>query len=109
MVTHYVEDVSEMKTKCGLTTFNDIPDDVSLDLSECTCVQCLSLTIYDLSKRIQKISMSNPTPSIVVPHLPNRSQSIVGLVVSNEVYCDPSVASTPVYMSKSPYTNKKRK
>jgi hypothetical protein len=105
MVTHYVEDVIEMKTKCGLTTFDDILDDVSLDLGECTCVQCLSLTICDLSKRIQKLDEKDitKTRTVVAPHL---SQSRHG---TNEVHYDPSVASTPVYMSKSPYTNKKRK
>jgi hypothetical protein len=54
MVTHFVEDVAEMATICGLTSVNDIPtDDTSLDINDCTCPRCLSLVIGDLTKRLQ--------------------------------------------------------
>ena len=54
MVTHFVEDVAEMATICGLTSVNGIPtDDTSLDISDCTCPRCLSLVIGDLTKRLQ--------------------------------------------------------
>jgi hypothetical protein len=54
MVTHFVEDVAEMATTCGLTSSN-LPsdDDTSLDIYDCTCPQCLSLVIGELSKRQQ--------------------------------------------------------
>ncbi len=55
MVTHFVEDVAEMATICGLTSLSDLPgdDDTSLDIYDCTCPQCLSLVIGDLNKRRQ--------------------------------------------------------
>ena len=54
MVTHFVEDVAEMATICGLTSLNDIlSDDISLDINDCTCPICLSLVIGDLTKRLQ--------------------------------------------------------
>ena len=55
MVTHFVEDVAEMATICGLTSLNDIPsdDDTSLDINDCTCPRCLSMVIGDLNKRLQ--------------------------------------------------------
>jgi hypothetical protein len=55
MVTHFVEDVAEMATICGLTSLNDLPndDDTSLDINDCTCPQCLSLVIVDLTKKLQ--------------------------------------------------------
>jgi hypothetical protein len=56
LTTHFVEDVSEMTTKCGLTLSNIRPNiDFSLDINDCTCQQCLSLVIDDLTKRLQKI------------------------------------------------------
>jgi hypothetical protein len=53
MVTHFVEDVAEMATICGLTSLSDLPsdDDTSLDIYDCTCPQCLSVVIGDLTKR----------------------------------------------------------
>ena len=54
MVTHFVEDVAEMATICGLISVNDISnDDTSLDINDCTCPRCLSLVIGDLTKRLQ--------------------------------------------------------
>jgi hypothetical protein len=54
MVTHFVEDVAEMATICGLTSMKDRPnDDTSFDINDCTCPQCLSLVIGDLTKRLQ--------------------------------------------------------
>ena len=55
MVTHFVEDVAEMATICGLTSLCDMPsgDDTSLDINDCTCPRCLSLVIGDLTKRLQ--------------------------------------------------------
>lgn len=54
MVTHFVEDVAELATICGLTSLDDIPsDDTSLDINDCTCPRCLRSVIGDLSKRLQ--------------------------------------------------------
>jgi hypothetical protein len=54
MVTHFVEDVAEMATVCGLTSLNDISsEDTSLEINDCTCPRCLRLVIGDLSKRLQ--------------------------------------------------------
>lgn len=55
MVTHFVEDVAEMATICGLTSLSDLPsdDDTTLDINDCTCPRCLSLVIGDLTKRLQ--------------------------------------------------------
>lgn len=56
-VTHFVEDVAEMATKCGLTSLKDRPnEDTSLDIDDCTCLQCLSLIIGDLTKRLQNVN-----------------------------------------------------
>jgi hypothetical protein len=120
MVTHYAEDPSELITRCGLTSLETEHDAyVSLSLDECTCVQCLSLVICDLSERIQKISKKH-VKSVIVPYVPqavdipiyavktNKSR-IDKRVTTNEARFDPSVASTPVYMSKSPYPPKSRK
>jgi hypothetical protein len=60
LTTHFVEDVSEMTTKCGLALSNIRPDnDFSLDINDCTCQQCLSLVIGDLTKRLQNIDRAN--------------------------------------------------
>jgi hypothetical protein len=54
LTTHFAEDVSEVTTKCGLTSLKDAPDDdCSLDINDCTCPQCLSLVIGNLTKRLQ--------------------------------------------------------
>ena len=55
MVTHFVEDVAEMATICGLTSLNDLPndDDTYLDINDCKFQQCLSLVIEDLTKKFQ--------------------------------------------------------
>jgi hypothetical protein len=59
-VTHFVEDVVEMATICGLTSLKDRPnEDTSLDLNDCTCQQCLSLIIGDLTKRLQDINRAS--------------------------------------------------
>ena len=59
-VTHFVEDASEMATKCGLTALKDRPyEDTSLDINDCTCLQCLSLVIGDLNKRLQNINRAD--------------------------------------------------
>jgi hypothetical protein len=111
VATHYIEEVSEMITKCGLATLESEEDDVSLDLGECTCVQCLSLTIYDLSKRLNEIAKMNTsnTKSVIVPHASKAVVIPLYAVKSSEARFDPRVASTPVYMTKSPYDNKKQK
>jgi hypothetical protein len=61
MVTHFVEDVAEMATICGLTSLNDIPNDgdTSLDINDCTCPRCLNSVIGDLTKRLQDINRAN--------------------------------------------------
>jgi hypothetical protein len=59
-VTHFVEDVAEMATICGLTSLKDKPNEnTSLDINDCTCLQCLSLIIGNLTKRLQNINRSN--------------------------------------------------
>ena len=59
-VTHFIEDVGEMTTICGLTSLKDRPnEDTSLDINDCTCLQCLSLIISDLTKRLQNINRAN--------------------------------------------------
>ncbi len=60
MVTHFVEDVAEIITICGLTSLKDRPnEDTSLDINDCTCPQCLSLVIGDLTKRLQNIKRAD--------------------------------------------------
>ena len=60
MTTHFVEDVAEMSTRCGLTSLKDRhTDDTSLDINDCTCLQCLSLIIGDLTKRLQNINRAS--------------------------------------------------
>ena len=59
-VTHFVEDVAEMATICGLTSLKDRPnEDTSLDINDCTCLQCLSLIIGDLTKRLQNVNRAS--------------------------------------------------
>lgn len=54
MITHFVEDVAEIITICGLTSLKDRPDnDISLDINDCTCPRCLNLVIDNLTKRLQ--------------------------------------------------------
>jgi|SRR5665647_279551 len=54
MTTHFVEDVAEMSTSCGLTSLKDRPyDDKSLDINDCTCPRCLRLVIVGLTRRLQ--------------------------------------------------------
>ena len=60
LTTHFVEDVSEVTTKCGLALSNIRPtNDFSLDINDCTCQQCLSLVIGDLTKRLQNIDRAS--------------------------------------------------
>jgi len=60
MTTHLVEDIAEITTKCGLTSLIDRPyDDISLDINDCTCPQCLSLVIGGLTKRLQKFNRAS--------------------------------------------------
>jgi hypothetical protein len=60
MVTHFVEDVAEMATICGLTSLKDRPnEDTSLDINDCSCLQCLSLIIGDLNKRLQNTNRAS--------------------------------------------------
>jgi len=60
MVTHFVEDVAEMATICGLTSLKDKPNEnTSIDINDCTCLQCLSLVIGDLTKRLQNIDRAS--------------------------------------------------
>jgi hypothetical protein len=59
-VTHFVKDVVEMATICGLTSMKDRPnDDTSLNINDCTCQKCLSLFIADLTKRLQNIKKAS--------------------------------------------------
>jgi len=59
-VTHFVEDVAEMATICGLTSLKDKPNEnTSIDINDCTCLQCLSLVIGDLTKRLQNIDRAS--------------------------------------------------
>jgi hypothetical protein len=56
VTTHFVEDVAEMSTRCGLTSLKDKPnDDTSLDINDCTCPRCLRLVIIGLTRRLQVI------------------------------------------------------
>lgn len=56
-VTHFVEDISERATICGLTSLKDRPyDDSSLNITDCTCLRCLDLIIGDLNKRLHNIN-----------------------------------------------------
>lgn len=60
MVVHFVQDVAERATICGLTSLKDKPtEDTSLDINDCTCLQCLGLLIGDLAKRLQDINRAN--------------------------------------------------
>lgn len=69
-VTHLVENVTDMATMCGLTSLKDRPnEDTSLDIFDCTCIQCLNLVIDDLSKTLKNI---NRTTVIQVPGLDNK-------------------------------------
>jgi hypothetical protein len=62
-VTHYVENVAEMATICGLTSLKDRPnEDTSFDINDCTCLQCLSLVIGNLTKRLQIIGRTSMLP-----------------------------------------------
>jgi hypothetical protein len=55
-VTHFVEDIAEMTTICGIASLKDrLNEDISLDINDCTCLQCLSLVIGDLNKKLQNI------------------------------------------------------
>lgn len=55
-VTHFVEDVAEITTVCGLNSMKDRPDeDTSIDINNCTCLQCLNLIIGDRIKRFHNI------------------------------------------------------
>ena len=59
-VTHYVEDASEMATICGLNSLKDrTNENTSLDINDCTCLQCLSMIIGYLTKRIQNINRAS--------------------------------------------------
>jgi hypothetical protein len=59
-VTHFVDDVADMITICGLTSLTDRPyEDTSLDINDCTCIQCLSLVIGRLTKRLQNINRAS--------------------------------------------------
>jgi hypothetical protein len=58
-VIHFVEDVAEMLTICGLTSLKDRPnEETSLDITDCTCLQCLSYIIGDLTTQYQNPVMS---------------------------------------------------
>jgi hypothetical protein len=59
-VTHYVEDTSEMATICGLNSLKDRTDEnTSLDINDCTCPQCLSMIIGNLTQRIHNINRTS--------------------------------------------------
>jgi hypothetical protein len=56
-ITHFVKDAAEMSTICGLVSLKDGPhENTSLNINDCTCPQCLSLIICDLTKRLQNIN-----------------------------------------------------
>ena len=59
-VIHFVEDVAKITTVCGLTSMKDRPDEyTSLDINDCTCLQCLNCIIGDLIKKFQNINRSS--------------------------------------------------
>jgi len=59
-VTHFVADVAEMSTICGLTSLKDRPnEETSLDITDCTCLQCLSYIIGDLTKKLKNINRAS--------------------------------------------------
>jgi len=65
-VTHFVEDVTEMSTMCGLTSLKDRHnEDTSLDINDCTCLECLNLIMGDLTRRLQNVNRASP------PHMQN--------------------------------------
>ena len=60
VTTHFVEEVTELSTICGLTSLKDRPNEnTSSDINDCTCLQCLGLVIGRLTKRLQNINRAN--------------------------------------------------